>query len=371
MKKALLSLVLIFWLPFSCLANQSGVAAAFIAGAIGGGVTAGYQGYLGRLPDELSDWADPRTQVTSRLSEQCGVLTEMKLIRTGLTNYLFLGVRNESKSDVVVQLDRIQAKFQNGRERYLLAPPRQRAQEIKKNWYSWGFLAFPRKNDFKGQTQVEIIIPVLVNNETPCELKAIFHRDMSKSEEIASFIEAPSIVASMGMSTEALRIGQTERTLSPLGFGFDLYVAGFKKPESGWYLQSSFFTFGKLKNATFYGNPGYNHVGLVDLSIGKAWRFFHSENKTSYLNLGPSFAVFMANNPQKEDLKNGTSKGALGIYASYTYEWRYSRTYHGFFHGDRSIGMTLFLKYLPYVYQDSPHDAGLAGVSFEFLRFGE
>ncbi len=367
--RSLSIIMAVFFTGTSSYAGNGGLDSLFVAAAIGGSVNAGVQGAQGRLPEELKDWQDPMTQSTSRLSEQCGVLTEMKIVRTGRTNFLFLGIRNQSNEDLAVNLERAAAKFSSGRERYFLSPTGQKAQEVRKGWYSWGFLAFPRKGDFKDQAALNVVIPVSLGKES-CELKAHFARDVEQPSQESSYIEAPSLVLSMGVGGVASRLGRLDSVSDGGGGVFDLYMAGFAEPPSGWYLQMSLGGFGDVKEPAAFENKNYQRLSGADISVGKAWRFFHSDRLSSYFNVGPSIVSFSAQQEGGDSSKTD-SRGGPGLYTSYTLDWRYGREYFGYFRGDYSIGVTAYLKYYPDVFPGASKEAGMVGVSFEFFRGGD
>ncbi|WP_413557663.1 hypothetical protein [Bdellovibrio sp. HCB209] len=344
-------------------------AALFMAGAIGGSLNAGGQAAMGRLPEELSDWEDPATMSTSRLSAQCGVLTEMKLVRTSRLNFLFLGIRNDGEQSITVRNDRVKGLFSNGRERYFLSPPGNSSLEIKPHWYAWGFIPFPRKTDFKDQDSLKVTVPVM-NGGKNCEMIATFNRDKNKEQDLNSYTEAPTVVVSMGVGVGSGFTPVSADTFdNNLPVSLDFYFAGFAKPTEGGYLQMSVTMLGDIKSSERYDSSIYKRANLIDMSIGKAWRSFYSDTVSTYLNVGPSIGVVEALGQTNSGDRD--SKAVVGLYASYTTDWRYARQYWGFLRGDYSLGLTLYAKYYPWAFSGGQGDLGLVGVSFEFLRGGE
>lgn len=367
--RSLSIIIAVLLLGNSSYAGNGGLDSLFVAGVIGGSVNAGVQGAQGRLPEEIKDWRDPMTQSTSRLSEQCGVLTEMKIVMTGRTNFLFLGIRNQGNEDLMVNLERAAAKFSSGRERYFLAPTGQKVQEVRKGWYSWGFLAFPRKSDFKDQSALDVVIPVSLGKES-CELKGHFDRDVAQPAQESSYIEAPSSVISMGFGGVTSRLGRLDSVSEGGGSVFDLYKAGFAEPPSGWYLQMSLGGFADVKDPAAFENKNYKRLSSTDISVGKVWRFFNSDRLSSFLNIGPSIVSFAAQQEGGDSSKTD-SRGGMGLYTSYTLDWRYGREYFGYYRGDYSIGLTAYFKYYPGVFPGTNKDAGMVGIAFEFFRGGD
>ncbi|MFV3408516.1 hypothetical protein ACNH6C_07900 [Bdellovibrio bacteriovorus] len=347
---------------------RGGSGAAFIVGAIGGVAAAGASAEQGRLPEELSDWADPLSQSTSRLDSQCGVLTEMKLVRTSRLNYLFFGLRNESGKDVMARLDRVRATFGNGRERLLLATGNS-TLEVKNGWYAWGFIPFPRKTDFRSQDTLKLAVPLVVGGNVTCDLQAKFIRNKAIAEDQNSYIEAGAFVMSMGLSTTLGATKGITDVAEPYHHGqVEFYFAGFKEVDRGVYWQFGASELGEVRNSSSFGNRQYEKANMIDMSIGRAWRSFYGEETSGYFSVGPSMGLVQAFIHSGETEKD--TKFTVGAYGSYSFEWRYSRVYMGEFRGDYSIGFTVFAKYYPYVFDVGQSDVGMLGASLDLLRIG-
>lgn len=345
-----------------------GFGASFYTSSIGGTVTVGPSIEQEHLPEELSDWVDPSSQSTSRLDSQCGVLTEMKLVRNGRLNFLFLGLRNESSKAIVIRMDRVRANFGDGRER-ILVPAGNAHLEVKHGWYTWGFLPFPRKADFKNQNSLNVTVPLVVAGETLCDLQVTFHRNIAVPEDQSSLIEAGDSVMSIGLGTIlGATKGLTDITDPYNRSGPEIYLGRFHKADSGAYVRAGVDEFGKVLDANAFKNRQYGRVRMTDMSFGKTWRRFYGENTAGYFNLGPSLAMWEAY--IKDERSDRDSKFALGIYGSYTYEWRYARVYVGGLRGDYSLGLSIYTKYYPYVFDVGQSDVGILGATFDFLRIG-
>lgn len=365
--------ILIVGMFFGTLAyaDSSGMSALFTAATIGGAVNVGNQSIYGRLPYELSDWLDPESQSTARLKAQCGVLTEMKLVRTSRVNLLFVGIRNESGKDVALRLDRATAKFGNGRERFMVAHHGKSTLEVNKGWYSWGFLPFPQKSDFKGQETLSMSIPAVIDGVQGCELVESFARTPGVPEDENSYIEAPNFLIAMGIGSVLGRSGSMGSLFSEeFPLGADFYFGGFSRPSRGYYLQMSAYSMGKVKNSRLFGNVEYDNANMLDISLGPTWRSFYSENTTGYFNVGPSYASLSIFEPEPNK-PDKTERGSIGLYSSYTYDWRYFRQQFGPLRGDYSFGLTVYVKYYPWLLPGASRDVGMIGLSFDLLRVGE
>ncbi|AHZ83464.1 hypothetical protein Bb109J_c2854 [Bdellovibrio bacteriovorus] len=363
----ILSILVTFFLSQAAFANDSS-GVAFFVGAIGGVAAAGSSAERGRLPDELSDWADPSSLSTARLDSQCGVLTEMKLVRTSRLNYLFFGLRNESGKDVMVRLDRVRAVFGSGRERLLLSLSNN-TLEIKNGWYAWGLIPFPRKTDFREQDTLKVAAPLIVGGTSTCDLQATFSRNKAIAEDQNSYIEAGALVMSIGLATT---LGAT-KGITDISEPYhhpqaEFYFAGFREVDNGVYWQFGASELGKVRDSSSFGDRQYEKANMIDMSIGGVWRSFYGEATSGYFNLGPSMGLVQAFIRSGEAEKD--TKFTFGVYGSYSFEWRYARVYMGEFRGDYSFGFTVFAKYYPYVFDVGQSDVGMLGASFDILRIG-
>lgn len=352
--KLKVSLVILF-LSHSVRAENSG--GLFVAGLIGGAVATNYQGYAGQLPEELEDWQDPATQSTSKLNKQCGLLTEFKLLRTGTLNYVFVGLRNESGSDVVLNLNDATIAFSNGKQRTMLN--QKDPLQIKNNWYSWGFLPIPRKSDFKGQASAKVELPILIDGKKSCVLSADFSRNQNAPEQKASYIEAPVRITSVGGGGITTTSGKLKEYADKNKSSLEVYLAGFREPESVYFLNVSVASFGEPKVHPDFDNTQSDRASFTGISFGKTWRIFSSqESITHFFNIGPEIGTY-------QQVKVGSdikSVGIFGVFASYTLDITYSRQYAGFWRGYFSVGVT------PFVHAT---DKGvITGVNLDLLRLG-
>lgn len=367
--KFLLPLLTTLFFNFSVHADDGGMGLLFVAGAIGGSAAVGGNAAVGRLPEELQDWQDPKIQSTSQLEAQCGLLTEVKLVRTSRLNLLFIGVQNQGAEDASLMLDRIRLRFGNGRERFALANNR-RSEEVKKGWYSWGFVALPRKSDFRGQEELKVFVPVLSGGKT-CEIENTFHRDLAKPEDENSVTEASSLLVSFGISGIGGPYGRTQDVLGTGGTSFDISFAGFSAPSQGWFLTFSLLNLDKVKDPSYFGSGPYTQARGADLSLGKAYRYFRSEVTTDIWSLGLSgTSITGTNGKTGSDLQNSPGKSGYGFYTSYTRSWRYAREYFGVFRGDYEVGLTAYAKYYP-LFDNGSKDLGFVGLGLEFFRVGD
>lgn len=355
MKFRLKIIFVILFSSFPVWANNNG--GLFVAGLIGGAVATSHEGFVGQLPEELADWQDPATQSTSKLNKQCGLLTEFKLLRTGTLNFVFLGIRNESGSEVILDLNNSTIAFSSGKQRTMLN--RKEPLQIKNNWYSWGFLPIPRKSDFKGQISARVEVPLIIDGKKPCALIADFSRNQNTPEQKSSYIEAPVRVTSLGLGGVTTTSGKFKDYAGKNKNTFEVYMAGFSEPESGFYLNVSINNFADPKTHPDFENISADRATYSGISFGKTWRIFSShERLTHYLNIGPEIGTYQ----QLRIGSDAKTVGAFGAFASYTLDINYSRQYAGFWRGYFSVGLTPFIH--------ATNKGVITGINLDLLRLG-
>lgn len=341
----------------------------FVAGAAGGSATVVQEGQLGRLPEDMPDWSSPLTAATTHIEQQCGVITELRLLRTGLANMVFLGIRNNGKKDVVLQADRVRLRFSDGTERFVLSGA-ERTKELKKNWYMWGVLVLPSKSDFKGKSQVEVSVPMTSEDGSSCEVKTSFQRNAEIPEDPFTSLTAASIITNFS-GVGSLSMGG--RYLDALGdrvSGFELGIAGYPQLNSGLFFTFGSYNFSNIKQTSFWGEPAITNARSTDFIFGKSYRFFHTEKFTSTVNAG---LYWTAIEGRKSDNSNADIKpinrSYFGIYASYSADLVTLRSLSSAGGGDILVGLSLFGKFLPWFDSASPQSGTMAGVTIDF-KFG-
>lgn len=320
------------------------------------------------LPAELEGWQDPASMSTSKMSSQCGVLSEVKLIGDSRFNFIFIGIVNNSKSDVRLNRVDIKAVFAGGRERVLIGPNGKTYEDIKSNWYTWGFASFPNKVDFKDQDFVKVTIPLELANKTPCNLEVTFERNIQAPANIDYYTAAPNSVWSFSY-IQAVGITPAAATTfdnhKPDGGLF--YVGTFEKPTAGRFFALDILTLGDIYESNYYNAQRYRHAVFLSASAGPAWRWFYSNRLTGYANAGVSLGYLKA---EAYNDKEGGMRYSPGIYTSYTLDWAYSKGNTSRSSGDYFLGLTFFAKYYPWIFDGDRTDYGAIGISFDIVRVG-
>ncbi|QDK46062.1 hypothetical protein DOM22_13295 [Bdellovibrio sp. ZAP7] len=321
------------------------------------------------LPSELSDWTDPASMTTSRLSNQCGILSEAKIVGGSRFNFLFLGIVNSSSKVVRVERNRISAAFSGGRERIMMEATERTFSEVQSNWYSWGFIAFPSKWDFKDQDEVKVSVPVSVGGAEECNLEFIFERNKLAAKDPDTYSEAPasvyslSYLVSVGITPVA---ATTFNNSKPDGFAF--YSANFFRVSEGSFFNFDAQNLGDVHPSDYFNANTFKSAWLWTLSAGPVWRSLYSNSLTGFINVGPSLGYVRA---QAFEDKDETFRLSPGVYASYSLDWCFVKGSAYKDEGDHSLGITVFAKYYPWLFDGSRTDYGLIGVSFDLFRGGQ
>ncbi|WP_413575031.1 hypothetical protein ACLVWU_12290 [Bdellovibrio sp. HCB290] len=341
----------------------------FVVAEVGSGAQAPSFYWSRFLPADLSDWSDSDSKTSSRLINQCGLLSEAKVVGGSRTNLLFLGVVNNSSKSIRIERNRISAKFSSGKERILIESSENSFIDVPGNSYSWGFIAFPSKGDFKDQDDLRVSVPIASSEGNECKLEFRFERNKKVIAEPNSYLEAPQSVYSFGylISAGITPVAATTfNNYKPDGFG--LYTANFSHVNSGSFMNFDAQNLGDVYPSEYFNASTFKSAWLWTFTLGPVWRSLYSTNLSGFINIGPSLGYLRA---QAFDDKDEIFRISPGIYASYSLDWCFLKGRPYKEKGDHSFGLTLFAKYYPWLFDGSRTDYGLIGISFDIFRGGE
>lgn len=360
-------LILIPFLIFSHRAycDDSAKAAATILVLFGAakGAEAAYED--GAWNQELVDWKDPNTGITSEVVEQCHMLIEARLLGVNRYNSLVLIAKNLG-DEIKFKPGIVEFEFENGvtRRADVELSDERTLQKDKKYII---VLPFPRKDDFKDQNKITVKAQ-FDDGKGPCVSTLNFDRPKEVPSSIVTYTRLTTLEVEFYYGTTSLSGNLSDSGKNSLPtFSTGINIIGARH---GMYFStvSSNSTAAPAKYLQAASITGAGTVSNSSMDLGYINRQILDRNKNILLKIG--LGVYRLLLKSTSDKSNYTSFDATSLQLQAQYNYFFAQVDRGFWRGDYGIYFGVDGHWIPDGTIDDNKFDGIATSLFAGLKVG-
>lgn len=336
-------LFILFLISNQALADSASTVASTVLLAFGAAKATQFSLEQGIWPNELTDWKDPRINLTAEIIDQCNLLIEGRLLGTNRHNTLALIVKNQG-DDVKFKPQNVEFEFEAGVIRRADVDLEEEYTFSKNKRYVL-LIPFPRKDDFKDQNKLTVNAQFMASSKA-CTTKMVFERPQSIAPAIETYTRMTTVEFELnygranysgGLSDFASsNSNQYNLALNTIGphHGVYIYINGTSNISAPTKI---------VESISFVASQP--EVYLNQIGLGYLNRQIITKKHSMQYKLGvESFAVKFQDKASNNNRKEFSS---AGLNAQIQYNYFFAQIDRGFWYGDYAITFSIDDHYVP------------------------
>ncbi|MCO4792409.1 MAG: hypothetical protein KC493_01760 [Bacteriovoracaceae bacterium] len=232
MKSMLLSTILFVL----CLNNSHGEESPHILNRVYSGMTKNSLNLYSKRY-EFRGWKQKDSGSTTQLESNCGVVTEFKLLNYHRRSGVYISIYNSSGEDFFYDIQKIRMNFGDGKSRIPLLKGNHHVVEVKDHWMLRAYAKFVDQSDFKGQTELEVVVPLLnKKGDVTCEVKTKYVRDEKVIERVEDYLVLPKLEFGVLVGVNLTSSSSIDQVFKKNGSSYSVELAFYPHSFHGFFL---------------------------------------------------------------------------------------------------------------------------------------